>query len=55
MNNAQGQKLGYVPHVDNAAASYLLDAGHVLNAEIVTLRESRDPWKRIEFTIFLMI
>lgn len=49
----QGQKLGYVPRVDNAAASHLLDAGHVLHAEIITLRESDNPWNRVEFAIFL--
>jgi hypothetical protein len=49
----QGQKLGYVPRMDNAAASHLLDAGHVLHAEIVTLRDSDNPWDRVEFAIFL--
>lgn len=49
----QGQKLGYVPRIDNAAASHLLDAGHVLHAEIVPLRESDNPWDRVEFAIFL--
>jgi hypothetical protein len=49
----QGQKLGYVPRIDNAAASHLLGAGHVLHAEIVTLRESDNPWDRVEFAIFL--
>lgn len=49
----QGQKLGYVPRIDNAAASHLLDAGHVLHAEVVTLRESDNPWDRVEFAIFL--
>jgi hypothetical protein len=49
----QGQKLGYVPRIDNAAASHLLDAGHVLHAEIVTLRDSDNPWNRVEFAIFL--
>ena len=49
----QGQKLGYVPRIDNAAVSHLLDAGHVLHAEIVSLRESGNPWDRVEFAIFL--
>lgn len=50
----QGQKLGYVPRIDNAAVSHLLDAGHVLHAEIVTLRDSDNPWDRVEFAIFLV-
>lgn len=49
----QGQKLGYVPRIDNAAASHLLDAGHMLHAEVVTLRESGNPWDRVEFAILL--
>jgi hypothetical protein len=50
----QGQKLGYVPRIDSAAVSHLLDAGHVLHAEIVTLRDSDNPWDRVEFAIFLV-
>ena len=49
----QGQKLGYVPRTDNAAVSHLLDTGHRLDAEIVTLRNVGNPWDRIEFVIFL--
>ncbi|MDR2013995.1 MAG: HIRAN domain-containing protein [Azoarcus sp.] len=49
----QGQKLGYVPRIDNAAVSHLLDTGHVLDAKIVTLRNSGNPWGRIEFAVFL--
>lgn len=49
----QGQKLGYVPRIDNAAVSHLLDAGHGLHAEIVSLGESDNPWDRVEFAIFL--
>lgn len=50
----QGQKLGYVPRIDNAAVSHLLDAGHVLHAEIVALQESDNPWDRVEFAIMLV-
>jgi len=49
----QGQKLGYVPRIDNAAVSQLLDRGHGLRAEVVALRESNRPWERIEFAVFL--
>ena len=49
----RGRKLGYVPRVDNAAVSHLLDTGHALDAEIVELCESPDPWDRIAFAIFL--
>lgn len=46
-----GIKLGYLPRVDNAAVSQLLDRGQALLASIVTLRLDRDPWKRIEMEI----
>ncbi|MDR0234314.1 MAG: HIRAN domain-containing protein [Zoogloeaceae bacterium] len=49
----QGRKIGYVPYVDNAAISHLMDAGHVLHAEIIALRESDNPWDRVEFAVFL--
>ncbi len=49
----RGRKLGYVPRVDNAAVSHLLDAGHALQAEIVSLSESDNPWDRVEFAIHL--
>ena len=49
----QGNKLGYVPRIDNAAVSHLLDSGQSVSAEIVTLRESSNPWDRIEFAIYL--
>jgi hypothetical protein len=49
----QGCKLGYVPRIDNAAICHLLDNGQVVSAEIVALRESDNPWDRIEFAVFL--
>ncbi len=49
----QGYKLGYVPRIDNAAASHLLDSGHVLEAQIVGLQDSDNPWGRVEFAIYL--
>lgn len=50
----QGQKLGYVPRIDHAAVSHLLDVGHVLQAEIVALQESDNPWNRVEFVVILV-
>ena len=49
----QGEKLGYVPRVDNAAVSHLLDNGQAVTAEIVGLQRSRNPWDRIELRIHL--
>lgn len=49
----QGHKLGYVPRIDNAAVSHLLDNGQTVSAEIVSLKESDNPWDRIDFAVFL--
>ena len=48
-----GNKLGYVPRTDNAAVSHLLDHGHGVSAEIVSLKESDNPWDRIDFAVYL--
>jgi len=51
----QGHKLGYVPRVDNEAVARQLDRGNRLEARIVRLTKHRDPWKRIEFEVFLRL
>lgn len=51
----QGHKLGYVPRKENEAVARQLDRGNRLEARIVQLRKHRDPWKRIEFEIFLRL
>lgn len=43
----QGRKLGYIPRLDNAAVSQLLDRGERLGAAIAWLNESRNPWERV--------
>lgn len=49
----QGQKLGYVPRIDNAAVSQLLDRGEPVSAAITALSMSANPWGRIEFAVYL--
>ncbi|QLQ26813.1 MAG: HIRAN domain-containing protein [Dechloromonas sp.] len=49
----QGQKLGYVPRIDNAAVSHLLDGGQAVTARIVALRQSGNPWERVELAVNL--
>lgn len=51
----QGHKLGYVPRKENETVSRQLDRGNKLEARIVQLRKHRDPWKRIEFEVFLKL
>lgn len=43
----QGNKLGYIPRLDNAAVSQLLDRGERLEAVIVRMAESGNPWDRV--------
>lgn len=43
----QGYKLGYIPRLDNAAVSQLLDRGERLLAAIAWLNESSNPWERV--------
>ncbi len=50
-----GHKLGYVPKAENEAVARQLDRGNKLEARIVRLNRSRDPWKRVEFEVFLRL
>ena len=50
-----GQKLGYVPRAENRAVAQALDAGEKLEARVSRLRDDPDPWRRIEFEIFLVL
>ena len=43
----QGHKLGYIPRLDNATVSQLLDRGEALEAVIVRLAESSNPLGRV--------
>jgi len=49
----QGHMLGYVPRADNAAVARLLDRGNRLEARIVRLQESRNPWERVLFEVYV--
>ncbi len=48
-----GKKLGYVPRADNVAVSQMLDRGIPLQARIVELADSPNPWKRIRMEIHM--
>lgn len=50
-----GHVLGYVPRAENEAVARQLDRGNRLEARIVRLNKSRDPWKRVEFEVFLKL
>lgn len=46
-----GQKLGYLPRLDNAAVSQLLDRDEQVQAYISELTISDNPWDRVEVEI----
>jgi hypothetical protein len=48
-----GEHLGYLPRTDNALAAGLLETGAEVIARIHALRESEDPWERIDLDLFL--
>lgn len=50
----EGHKLGYVPAIENAAVSQLLDRGERLAARIAALNLSRNPWERVAVEIHLV-
>ena len=50
-----GHMLGYVPRAENDAVARQLDRGNKLEARILRLTKHRDPWKRIEFEVFLKL
>lgn len=47
----QNHKLGYIPRLDNAAVSQLLDRGETLEATLVRLESSSNPWDRIKVEV----
>lgn len=50
-----GRKLGYMPRIQNQATARLLDEGTRLEAQIAGLKESRNPWDRVEVEVWLVV
>lgn len=51
----RGLALGYVPRRDNRQVARQLDLGMALQARVSRLRESRNPWDRVEFEVVLPV
>ncbi|WP_153145443.1 HIRAN domain-containing protein [Dechloromonas sp. H13] len=49
----RGHKLGYVPRAENRAVAAAMDQGERLVARISRLTEHPDPWRRVEFEVFV--
>jgi len=52
VKNTDGVKIGYVPQVDNAIFSRLMDAGKLLFARI-TEKTKNGKWLKIDIKVFL--
>ena len=50
-----GQQLGYVPRAENRAVARALDAGETLEARVAKLRDDPNPWRRVEFEVYLRL
>jgi len=49
----RGHKLGYVPRAENRAVAAAMDQGDRLVARISKLTEHANPWRRVEFEVFV--
>ena len=49
----RGNKLGYVPRAQNRAVAAALDQGERLVARISRLSDDPNPWRRVEFEVFV--
>ena len=49
----RGHKLGYVPRAENRAVAAAMDQGDKLVARIAKLTEHANPWRRVEFEVFV--
>ena len=50
-----GQPLGYIPRAENRAVARALDAGETLEARVAKLRDDPNPWRRVEFAVYLRL
>jgi len=51
----QGRQLGYVPRAENRAVARAMDSGEKLEGRVSRLREDPDPWRRVEFEVYLIL
>jgi hypothetical protein len=51
----RGRKLGYVPRAENRAVAAAIDGGDKLLARIARLTEHANPWRRLEFEVFMAL
>ncbi|KXB31589.1 HIRAN protein [Dechloromonas denitrificans] len=49
----RGHQLGYVPRAENRSVAAAMDQGERLVARIARLTEHPNPWRRVEFEVFI--
>lgn len=50
----RGVPLGYVPRLDNLDLARLMDRGTRVEARILHLEKTRDPWRRVLLEIYVI-
>ena len=50
-----GQQLGYVPRAENRAVARAMDSGEKMEARVSKLRTDPNPWRRVEFEVYLIL
>lgn len=51
----QGLAIGYVPRAHNRALAEALAAGETLEARVSLRRDDPDPWRKLEFEVWLRL
>jgi len=49
-----GAQIGYAPRADNQDLARLMDRGTPVEARILHLQKSRDPWKRVVMEVYVL-
>jgi hypothetical protein len=49
----RNEMLGYIPRRENSDVARQMDFGAPVKARIVQLKETRNPWQRIEFEVYV--
>lgn len=49
----QGRKLGYLPRAENRIVATAMDAGDRLKGRVVGISNHPDPWRRVEFEVYI--
>ena len=44
-----------MPRAENRAVAQAIDAGEKLEARVSRMREDPNPWRRVEFEVFLVL